>query len=88
VRRTLQLLVVDIRAKLSPAGALSVVLAPTRKESGLIAPPVICSLRSQVATPKCDAKLIAAISPFSSNAIPLGLIPVLAAALLSHCGRA
>src|SRR5260370_34154056 len=57
--------------KLSPAGALSVVLAPTRKESGLIDPPVICCLRSYDATPKGELALMAASSPFT-NAIPLG----------------
>src|SRR5712692_8174517 len=57
--------------KLSPAGMLRVVLAPTRKESGLIDPPVICCLRSYDATPKGELALIAASSPFT-NAIPLG----------------
>ena len=57
--------------KLSPAGMLRVVLPPTKKESGLIAPPVICSLRSYDATPKGELALIAASSPLT-NAIPLG----------------
>src|SRR5713101_7148650 len=50
---------------------LRVVLAPTKKESGLIDPPVICCLRSYDATPKGELALIAASSPFT-NAIPLG----------------
>src|SRR5258708_4249432 len=58
--------------KLSPAGALSVVLAPARKTSGLTEPPTICILASYPATPNGGAELIAASSLFSSIAIPLG----------------
>jgi hypothetical protein len=57
--------------KLSPAGMLRVVLPPMKKESGLIDPPVFCSLASYDATPKGELALIAASSPFT-NAISLG----------------
>src|SRR6202051_1590407 len=58
--------------KLSPAGALRVVLAPTRKDAGLVVPPAACSFASYRATPKGAAELIAARLSFWSKAIPLG----------------
>src|SRR5580692_2840387 len=58
--------------KLSPAGALRVVWAPTRKDAGLIVPPAACSFALYRETPKGAAELIATRLPFWSKAIPLG----------------